>query len=304
MCGIAGLILSSGAAPPDPNVLSKLIGALHHRGPDGSGHAVMGRVALLHNRLAIIDLVTGDQPFFAGSSTLVANGEIYNYRELREALPGVNFATNSDCEPPLHLWLRDGADYTKQLRGMYGIAIHERVRRTVTLSRDPIGIKPLYVATVDGGLAFASEAQALLEAGLVKRVIRPAAVEELLQLQFTTGADTIFEGIQRVLPGETITCCDGHILERRQINPVPAAPPEDIDEDTAMRRLDRALEESVDLHQRSDVPYGMFLSGGIDSATLIALMARLNSEPVRAYTAGFDSPGAADEREHAAAVAK
>ena len=231
MCGIAGLLLSPGAPPPDPRVLSKLIGALHHRGPDGIGHAVMGRVALLHNRLAIIDLVTGDQPFFSGTATLVANGEIYNYRELRELLPGVSFATNSDCEPPLHLWLRDGSDYVKQLRGMYGIAIHERVRRTVTLSRDPFGIKPLYVATVDGGLAFASEPQALLEAGLVKRVVRPAAVEELLQLQFTTGADTIFEGIQRVLPGETITCSGGHILERRQINPVPMTPPEDIDED-------------------------------------------------------------------------
>src|SRR5664279_1548870 len=94
MCGIAGLILSSGAAPPDPAVLTKLINALHHRGPDGSGHAVMGRVALVHNRLAIIDLVTGDQPFFSGSATLVANGEIYNYRELRAAMPGVAFSTN------------------------------------------------------------------------------------------------------------------------------------------------------------------------------------------------------------------
>jgi asparagine synthase (glutamine-hydrolysing) len=304
MCGIAGLILSPGAAPPDPGVLSKLIGALRHRGPDSSGHAVMGRVALLHNRLAIIDLVTGDQPFFAGPATLVANGEIYNYRSLRDELSGVHFATNSDCEPPLHLWLRDGPDYAKQLRGMYGIAIHERVRRTVTLSRDPFGIKPLYLATIEGGLAFASEPQALLEAGLVKRAVRPAAVEELLQLQFTTGADTIFEGIQRVLPGETITCSDGHILERRQIDPVPAAPPEDIDEDTAMRRLDQALIESVDLHQRSDVPYGMFLSGGIDSATLITLMARLNDQPVLAFTAGFDAPGATDEREQAAAIAR
>src|ERR1700692_3764118 len=123
MCGIAGLTLASGAPPPDPAVLSKLIGALHHRGPDGSGHAVMGRVALLHNRLAIIDLVTGDQPFFAGASTLIAHGEIYNTRVLRESLPGVTFAANSDCEPPLHLWLRDGSDYAKQLRGMYGIAI-------------------------------------------------------------------------------------------------------------------------------------------------------------------------------------
>jgi asparagine synthase (glutamine-hydrolysing) len=304
MCGIAGLILSPGAPPPDPIVISRLIDSLHHRGPDGTGHAVVGRVALLHNRLAIIDLVTGDQPFFAGAATLVANGEIYNYRELRAAIPDVSFTTNSDCEPPLHYWLRDGADYATELRGMYAIAIHERQQHSVTLTRDPFGIKPLYIAQVAGGLAFASEAQALLEAGLVKREVRPAAREELLQLQFTTGADTIFEGIQRVLPGETITCADGHILDRRRISWIPEGGPENIDEDAALARLDRALEESVDLHQRSDVPYGMFLSGGVDSATLITLMSRLNSEPVRAFTAGFDAPGAADERSHAAAVAR
>ena len=304
MCGIAGLILSSGAAPPDPAVLSKLIEALRHRGPDGSGHTVIGRVALLHNRLSIIDLVTGDQPLFAGPATLVANGEIYNYRELRAGMPGVTFATNSDCEPPLHLWLRDGPDYAAQLRGMYGIAIHERVQRTVTLSRDPFGIKPLYIAQVEGGLAFASEPQALLEAGLVKRIVHAPAREELLQLQFTTGTDTIFQGIQRLLPGETLTCADGRILDRRRISHIPDGPPEEISEEAALARLDRALEESVDLHQRSDVPYGMFLSGGIDSATILALMARLNSEPVLAFTAGFDSPGAADEREQAATVAK
>ena len=304
MCGIAGLILSSGAPPPDPATLSKLIDSLHHRGPDGTGHAVVGRVALVHNRLAIIDLVTGDQPLFAGPATLICNGEIYNYRELRAAMPGIAFATNSDCEPPLYLWLRDGADYARQLRGMFAVAIHERAQRTVTLTRDPFGIKPLYIAPMPTGLAFASEPQALLEAGLVKREVRPAAREELLQLQFTTGADTIFQGIQRMLPGETLTCADGHVIDRRRISFVPEGGPENIDEDAALARLDRALEESVDLHQRSDVPYGMFLSGGIDSATLLTLMARLNSEPVLAFTAGFDVPEAADEREHAAAVAK
>ena len=304
MCGIAGLMLSTGASPPDPVTLTKLIDSLHHRGPDGSGQAVVGRVALLHNRLAIIDLVTGDQPFFAGASTLVCNGEVYNYRELRAAMPGINFATNSDCEPPLHLWLRDGADYARDLRGMYAIAIHERVQRSVTLTRDPFGIKPLYIAQIDGGLAFASEAQALLESGLVPRAIRASAREELLQLQFTTGADTIFEGIQRVLPGETLSCTDGHIVDRRRLSNLPEGGPEDIDEDTALARLDRALEESVDLHQRSDVPYGMFLSGGIDSATILALMARLNDQPVLAFAAGFDAPGAADERAHAATVAR
>jgi asparagine synthase (glutamine-hydrolysing) len=304
MCGIAGLILSSGAPPPDPATLSKLIESLHHRGPDGTGHAVVGRVALVHNRLAIIDLVTGDQPLFAGPATLICNGEIYNYRELRAEMPGVAFATNSDCEPPLHLWLREGADYAERLRGMFAVAIHERARRTVTLTRDPFGIKPLYIAQIEQGLAFASEPQALLEAGLVKRSVRASAREELLQLQFTTGADTIFDGIQRLLPGETLTCSDGNVLGRRRISHVPAGGPENIDEDAALARLDRALEESVDLHQRSDVPYGMFLSGGIDSATLITLMSRLNSEPVLAFTAGFDVPEAADQRDHAAAVAK
>src|ERR1019366_8297749 len=194
--------------------------------------------------------------------------------------------------------------YAKQLRVMYATAIHERQQHSVTLTRDPFGIKPLYIAQVKGGLAFASEAQALLEAGLVKRQVRPAAREELLQLQFTTGADTIFQGIQRLLPGETLTCSDGHVLDRRRISWIPEGGPEEIDEDAALTRLDRALEESVDLHQRSDVPYGMFLSGGIDSATVLALMARLNSQPVLAFPAGWDIPDAADERAQAATVAK
>lgn len=304
MCGIAGLILSSGAAPPDPATLTILIEALRHRGPDGNGQTVVGRVALLHNRLSIIDLVTGDQPLFAGHAALVANGEIYNYRELRAAMPGVAFSSNSDCEPPLHVWLREGPDYARQLRGMYAIAIHERAQRSVTLTRDTFGIKPLYIAQVTGGLAFASEPQALLESGLVARRVRASAREELLQLQFTTGADTIFEGIQRLLPGETLTCTDGAILDRRRVSAIPDGPPETITEDAALERLDRALMESVDLHQRSDVPYGMFLSGGIDSSTLITLMSRLNTEPVTAFTAGFDVAEAADERDLAATVAR
>jgi asparagine synthase (glutamine-hydrolysing) len=305
MCGIAGMILAPGAPPPDPATLATMIASLAHRGPDGSGHTVVGRIALLHNRLAIIDLETGDQPLFAGQAALVCNGEVYNYRELRTALPGTSFTTNSDCEPPLHLWLRDGpGGYARHLRGMFAIAVHDRVGRSITLTRDPFGIKPLYTAQIAGGLAFASEPQAILAAGLVSRRLRPAARSELLQLQFTTGTETIFEGIQRLLPGETLTCADGHVLDRRRVSHIPEGGPENIDEDAALERLDRALEESVDLHQRSDVPYGMFLSGGIDSSTLLALMARLNSQPVLAYTAGFDAPGADDEREHAATGAK
>src|SRR4051794_8566887 len=108
MCGIAGMILSSDASAPDPATLSRLIASLRHRGPDGMGHAVCGSVALVHNRLAIIDLITGGQPLLAGPATLICNGEIYNYRELRADMPHVEFVKKSDCEPPLHLWLHDG----------------------------------------------------------------------------------------------------------------------------------------------------------------------------------------------------
>ncbi len=304
MCGIAGLALSGGAKPPDPATVAALAQALAHRGPDGFGHSVVGRVAMVHTRLAIVDLEGGDQPIFAGAASLVANGEIYNDRELRAAMPGVAFATGSDCEPPLHLYLRDGVSYADALQGMYAIAIHERSGRSLTLSRDPFGIKPLYTAAVDGGLAFASEPQALLAAGLVRREVRPAARDELLQLQFTTGEETIFPGIRRVLPGETLRVSDGHVLERSRRPALPAGGPEEIGEDAALARLDAALMGSVERHQRADVPYGLFLSGGVDSAAILACMARLNAAPVRAFTAGFDVKEAADERAQAAVVAK
>ena len=304
MCGIAGLALKPGARP-DPAVLDAMTRALAHRGPDGHGHHVQGNVALSHTRLAIIDLVTGDQPLHADPASLVGNGEVYNYRELRTD-NALLCATGSDCEPPLHLFRRDGAGFAETLRGMYAIAIHDRATRQVVLARDPFGIKPLYLAETPQGIAFASEAQALIAAGLVAPRLREAALHEVLQLQFTTGAETIFEGITRLLPGETVVIADGTIVERRRRSGLPEGGPEAITEDAALARLDAALEQSVDLHQRSDVPYGMFLSGGTDSAAVLAMMARLNDRPVLAFTAGFDVPGAADERAaaaHAAAAA-
>src|ERR1700712_4262596 len=126
MCGLAGFSFAPEAARADPALLSALAAALAHRGPDGAGHTLVGRVALVHTRLAIIDLAGGDQPIFAGPAALIANGEIYNDLALRASLPEVHFATGSDCEPPLHLWLRDGPRYVDRLRGMYTIAIHER----------------------------------------------------------------------------------------------------------------------------------------------------------------------------------
>lgn len=304
MCGIAGFALTADAKRADPAVLSALAAALAHRGPDGAGHTLVGRVALVHTRLAIIDLAGGDQPLFAGAAALVANGEIYNDLALRRSLPAVHFATGSDCEPPLHLWLRDGAHYTERLRGMYAIAIHERGTHNLTLSRDPFGIKPLYIAELEQGLAFASEPQALLAAGLVRRGLRTQARDELLQLKFTTGRETIFPGIARVLPGETVRIAGGRVLDRQRVAALPDGPVEQIGEAAALARLDAALEESVALHCRSDVPYGMFLSGGIDSASVLHMMTRVAAGPVSAFTATFDVPEAADESAQAQVMAK
>ncbi|MBU8536239.1 asparagine synthase (glutamine-hydrolyzing) [Falsiroseomonas tokyonensis] len=303
MCGIAGLALKQGLTP-DPKILHAMLAALAHRGPDGQGVHIADNVGLAHNRLAIIDLATGDQPLFAGPTTLVANGEVYNYIELREAHALV-CATGSDCEPPLHLYRRDGVAATAQaMRGMYAIALHDRATRRLILTRDPFGIKPMYIAEVAGGIAFASEPQALLAAGLVQPVVRAEARDELLQLQFTTGAETIFAGISRILPGETVVIADGAIVERHRRAALPEGGPVAVTEEEALARLDAAFEDSVRLHQRADVPYGLFLSGGIDSGAVLAMMARLNSQPVRAFTASFDVPGAADERAAAEAAAK
>jgi len=302
MCGIAGLALRQGMTP-DEAVLHAMARALAHRGPDGSGLHLADNVGLAHARLAIIDLATGDQPLFAGPAALVANGEVYNYLELREQ-HALACATGSDCEPPLHLYRRDGLDaYADAMRGMYAVALHDRHDRRLVLTRDPFGIKPLYIAGIEGGIAFASQPRALIEAGLVRPQVQRDERDELLQLQFTTGAETIFEGIRRVLPGETIVIADGAIVERHRRPALPEGGPEPITEEDALARFDAAFEESVRLHQRSDVPYGLFLSGGIDSNAVLAMMARLADRPVRAFTARFDA-GTADEGEAAEAVAR
>jgi asparagine synthase (glutamine-hydrolysing) len=304
MCGIAGIMMQPSAPPPDAAVLESLRRALAHRGPDGSGAVTIGQTALVHTRLAIIDLPGGDQPFFAGDAALIANGEIYNYRELRAGMQDVAFATQSDCEPPLHMFLANDSAFELKLRGMFAIAIHGQLGRIVTLTRDPFGIKPLYYGFFAQGMAFASEPQALLATGFFARDVRKAARDELLQMQFCSGAETIFPGIFRVLPGETLSFQGGRLVARRRVAALPQGGQESVSEQAALARLDRALLESVELHQRSDVPYGMFLSGGIDSAAILAVMARLNTRPVLAFTAGFDVPGAADERGQAAAMAR
>ena len=258
----------------------------------------------MQTRLAIIDLETGDQPFaLPDGAALVANGEIYNYLELRAGMTHCDFATASDCEVPLHLYRERGADFTQPLRGMYAIAIHDPADRRLLLARDPFGIKQLYYWEGPYGFAFASEPQALFAAGIVKPELRDGAAAELFQMQFTSGPETAFRGIYRLLPGETLVVESGRIAGRHRRQALSQGGPELLDEDEALERLDAALADSVAVHQRSDVPYGMFLSGGIDSAAVLAEMTRLNDRPVRTFTIGFPDTAAADERASARTIA-
>ena len=301
MCGIAGVMRRDGREP-DPEVLDALAAALGHRGPDGEGRHVAGPVALVHRRLAIIDLETGDQPLYGPDGlVLVANGEIYNDPALRAAMPASPFRTHSDCEPILFLYAAHGLDFAAHLRGMYALALYDPGAGRLILARDPFGIKPLYYVETAAGFAFASEPQALLRAGLARAEIDPARRAELLQLKFTTGAATIFPGIRRVLPGETLVIEAGQIVARRQLARLPARP---VIRAATLADLDRVLGESVALHLRSDVPYGLFLSGGIDSASLLWLMHRISGERVQAITIGYDGADADDESEAALAVAR
>ncbi len=304
MCGIAGVMTVDGG-PPSAAVLQAMSAALAHRGPDGIGHYRSGNVSMVQTRLAIIDLVTGDQPLYEpGGAALMANAEIYNYIELRAELAGVAFSTGSDCELPLHLYRRYGLDFTERLRGMYAIALHDPVAGRLVLARDPFGIKPLYYAETAAGFTFASEPQALIASGLVPAQLVRQVRNELLQLQFTTGRATIFAGIERVLPGETVVVMRGRVVERRRREALTGAAPRPREEAQALRDFDRVFADSVLLHQRSDVPYGMFLSGGIDSSAVLAMMARLNERPVKAFTVGFTTGQVADERGQARAVAQ
>jgi len=307
MCGIAGLMTHDGASAPAAP-LRAMAAALRHRGPDGDGRYRSGDVGMAQTRLAIIDLATGDQPLYEpGGAALIANAEIYNYIELRSELAcarPVAFTTQSDCEPPLHLYRKYGLDFTAHLRGMYAIALHDPGAGRLILARDPFGIKPLYYTETPRVFAFASEPSALIEAGLVAPQLVRSARNELVEMQFTTGRETIFEGINRVLPGETVVVRQGRIVERRRCAALPEGGPLAIDEEEALARLDTALAESVRIHQRSDVPFGMFLSAGIDSTAVLLAMARLAERPVKAFTIGFAADDVPDERPAARAAAR
>jgi asparagine synthase (glutamine-hydrolysing) len=298
MCGIAGVLHGSGSARP-------LIEALTHRGPNGVRVEDMAGASLAHARLSIIDLEGGWQPLHAAGSTVIGNGEIYNYVELAADFGlGEVLATGSDFEPLLHLYAQEGPAAFQRLRGMYAFCLIGGDGRT-WLVRDPFGIKPLYLLEHEGAVLFASEPRAFLEAGLLGRAMSEDAARELLGFSYTLGEDTIFPGLRRLAPGEIVEVVEGRMVSHGRRLALPQTPPrKDGDETALIARLDTVLEGSVRVHQRSDVPYGLFLSGGIDSAAIATLMSRLNERPVTAFTCGFDAPGARDERAQAERVAR
>jgi asparagine synthase (glutamine-hydrolysing) len=302
MCGIAGVMSRDGRSQ-DRSILAALAGALAHRGPDGHGAYSQDGVDLVHTRLAIIDLAHGAQPLINDDGVaLIANGEIYNDPDLRRMLTA-HFKTNSDCESALHLYARDGVAFARSLRGMYAIAIHDPARRRLVLARDPFGIKPLYYAQTAVGFCFASEPQALIASGLVSARLNPAARDEVLGTQFSAGIETPFAGISRIQPGETLVVEKGEVTARLRLPAITNHPDADLDDGAATAGFGAVWEDSVGAHQRSDVPYGMFLSGGIDSTAVLAVMARLNAQPVLAFTAAFPDTGVHDERASARAAA-
>jgi asparagine synthase (glutamine-hydrolysing) len=303
VCGIAGLMMRNGRAP-EARVLDLLQAAIAHRGPDGKGRFVRDATGLVSTRLAIVDLLGGDQPLHcATGAVLVANGEIYNDPELRAEMREAEYRTGSDCESPLHIYCRSGLEFVNRLRGMYAIAIYEPADGSLILSRDPFGIKPLYYVEAPGCFAFASEPQALIGAGLARRHLNPLARAELFQLKFTIGSETIFSDIHRVLPGETIVIRDAAIVERRVRSALPGGGPREISHEAALQQLDRIMLDTVNHHLRSDVPYGLFLSGGVDSSSLLRVMSSISSRPVVAFTASFPGSRAADESDSARRVA-
>ena len=297
MCGIAGILGAGGSARP-------MIEALTHRGPNGVFVEEQPGRSLAHARLSIIDLEGGWQPLHGAGSTVIGNGEIYNYVELAAEF-GLKdqLATGSDFEPLLHIYAKEGPAAFQRLRGMYAFCLIGADGRA-WLVRDPFGIKPLYLLEHEGSVAFASEPRAFLAAGLIGAELSEDRARELLAFNYTLTDEAIFKGLRRLAPGEIVEVVDGRIVPRETRPAIPSRPPARTGrEDELIDRLDRVLEDSIKVHQRSDVPYGLFLSGGIDSATIATLMARLNERPVTAFTCGFEAPGARDERAQAERVA-
>jgi asparagine synthase (glutamine-hydrolysing) len=316
VCGIAGLYDCRNGGRADPALAHAMGEALAHRGPDGAGLFAWPRpgprVALAVRRLAIIDLVTGDQPISGedGKVTIVFNGEIYNHVELRAALRkrGHRLRTESDTEVLVHLYEDYGLDLFGHLRGMYAFALWDGRAERLVLATDHVGMKPLYVTVHDECVRFASEVKALFaDPGLPRRV-NPDVLDTYLTFGYALGSETLYEGITRLPPGHALIVEGRDRQLIRHSAPVhdrsgPAADPSALADET--REL---LADAVRLHLRSDVPVGLFLSGGVDSASVLALMRRAYAGSIQTFTVGYAAdtagPPRDDERAPAARVAR
>ena len=296
MCGITGIFDTRGGADIDRSVLQRMNDSQLHRGPDeGSLHLEPG-VGLGHRRLSIIDIATGQQPLFNedGSVVVVYNGEIYNYQQLIPELQALGhvFHTKSDTEVIVHAWEAWGADCVKRFRGMFAFALWDRNRQTFFMARDRLGVKPMYYALLDDGkLLFGSELKSVLAHGGLRRDIDPLAVEEYFALGYVAEPRTIFKQARKLEPAHTLC------IRRGQAIPLPVeywdvrfTLDAKISDQDACDQLTAKLQESVRLRMIAEVPLGAFLSGGVDSSAVVALMAGQSSGPVNTCSIAFEDP--------------
>jgi asparagine synthase (glutamine-hydrolysing) len=296
MCGIYGILQFDGS-PVDPADLARMGHVMLHRGPDDEGVHIEGACAIGMRRLSIIDLSGGHQPMSSSDGTLwlVCNGEIYNFRELRRQLEarGHRFRSHSDSEVVLHAYAEYGDRCVEHLNGMFAFALWDARRSRLLVARDRLGIKPLYIAHDGKRFAFASEAKALLDLPRLDRNLDPAAVASYLQLGYVPAPQSIFAGVRKIPPATLLIAENGRIEERRYWH-VPGEVDRSRSEGEWVEELRSAMERSVRMQMVSDVPLGAFLSGGIDSSTVVAFMANASTKPIRTYAIGFGGSRADD----------
>jgi asparagine synthase (glutamine-hydrolysing) len=283
--------------------------ALRHRGPDGEAVETLGPATLVHCRLAIVDVSGGDQPLRSedGAISLIANGEIYNHEQLRAGLEtrGHRFATRSDCEVIVHLYEEHGDDCVRHLNGIFGFAIWDGRRRRLLVARDPLGVKPVYWHADGRRLAVASEVGALLAAGLVAPRVDRVALDHYLACRFVPAPRTLFEGVSKLPAASILTVPEDGPPVVSSYREAPAEPVAGLGGDELEHELAARFGDAVQRQMMSDVPYGAFLSGGIDSAAIVAAMAARSPTPPTTFTIGFPGYGAElDEREQAAETAR
>ncbi|MGQ0647617.1 MAG: asparagine synthase (glutamine-hydrolyzing) [Gemmatimonadaceae bacterium] len=292
MCGICGYAVSSRSRHRvSRDVVDRMRDAISHRGPDGVGTYTDDQVALGHRRLSIIDVEHGAQPMASddGEVQLIFNGEIFNHPTLSADLKanGVQYHTHCDTETILRIYEREGARVPTHLRGMFAFALWDRRRRELLLVRDRFGVKPLYYAHLeDGSLLFGSEIKAILASGMVRAAVNDGAVPDYLANHAPSGEETLFAGIRRLPPGCSLVWRDGSI-EITQYWDLHYGTPDERSDDVLVDEYRERFIEAVRLRLMSDVPLGMFLSGGIDSAAITAAMSVLVKDPIKTFSVGF-----------------